>query len=221
LVTHRALAKQKFDDFKSLFLSNFLSGNPASLVLATGDSVEDSEGEFPPEPLKASLLVATYEKYLAMLSASGVPRDMSNTVVVCDEIQLIGDKNRGQNVEILLTLLRNAGWRQFVGLSAVLPSRDAHDLADWLGVQLIMKATREKHLSYRTAFSVTLCHPGVDPSVAPVVAACGRLCVVESVDLGEALLRYCEGSLSNDQLYRWLATPGQALAADLPFVERV
>lgn len=83
-----------------------------------------------------------------MLSASGVPRDMSNTVVVCDEIQLIGDKNRGQNVEILLTLLRNAGWRQFVGLSAVLPSRDAHDLADWLGVQLIMKATREKHLSY-------------------------------------------------------------------------
>lgn len=148
LVTHRALAKQKFEDFKSLFLSRFLSGAAASLVLATGDNVEDAEGEFPSDPLKASLLVATYEKYLAMLSASGVPRDMGNTVVVCDEIQLIGDKNRGQNVEILLTLLRNAGWRQFVGLSAVLVSRDAHDLANWLGVQLIMQETREKHLSY-------------------------------------------------------------------------
>lgn len=35
---------------------------------------------------------------------------MGKTVVVCDEIQLIGDKTRGQNVEILLTMISNAGW---------------------------------------------------------------------------------------------------------------
>lgn len=148
LVTHRALAKQKFEDFKTLLLGNYLKGNSSSLIIATGDYVEDASGEVPAEPLRAPLLVATYEKYLALLSSSGVPADMTSTVVVCDEIQLIGDESRGQNVEVLLTLLRNAGWKQFVGLSAVLESKDAQSLADWLGVTLVINHTREKHLNY-------------------------------------------------------------------------
>jgi len=148
LVTHRALAKQKFEDFKSQLLSPFLGNDASGLIIATGDYVEDADGNIPSEPLRAPLLVATYEKYLAMLSASGVPADMGSTTVVCDEIQLIGDKHRGQNVEILLTLLRNAGWKQFVGLSAVLEPKDAQDLANWLGVTLVLQHTREKHLSY-------------------------------------------------------------------------
>lgn len=148
LVTHRALAKQKFEDFKKQLLGPFLGGNVTSLVVATGDYVEDAEGIIPSEPLRAPLLVATYEKYLALLSASGVPKDMSSTVVVCDEIQLLGDLSRGQNVEVLLTLLRNAGWKQFVGLSAVLQQRDATDLSSWLGVQLIALDAREKHIRY-------------------------------------------------------------------------
>jgi helicase len=148
LVTHRALAKQKFQDFKALLLANYLKGNQSSLVIATGDYVEDASGEVPAEPLRAPLLVATYEKYLALISSIGVPSDMSSTVVVCDEIQLIGDATRGQNVEVLLTLLRNAGWRQFVGLSAVLEPKDAQGLAEWLGVKLVINHTREKHLTY-------------------------------------------------------------------------
>ena len=123
LVTHRALAKQKFEEFKSVLLKRFLGSNGSALVLATGDYVEDVDGNIPAEPLRVPLLVATYEKYLALLSASGIPADMTSTVVVCDEIQLIGDANRGQNVEVLLTLLRNAGWRQFVGLSAGIRAR--------------------------------------------------------------------------------------------------
>jgi helicase len=148
LVTHRALAKQKFAEFKSVLLKDFLGNNGSALVLATGDYVEDADGNLPAEPLRAPLLVATYEKYLAMLSASGIPADMTSTVIVCDEIQLIGDANRGQNVEVLLTLLRNAGWKQFVGLSAVLQVRDAQDLANWLGVTAVMEHAREKHLRY-------------------------------------------------------------------------
>lgn len=148
LVTHRALAKQKFEDFKTQLVGPFLDGNAASLVVATGDYVEDADGIVPSDPLQAPLLVATYEKYLALLSASGVPRNMRNTVVVCDEIQLLGDLSRGQNVEVLLTLLRNAGWRQFVGLSAVLQHRDASDLANWLSVKLVAQHAREKHLRY-------------------------------------------------------------------------
>jgi helicase len=148
LVTHRALAKQKFDDFRSKLVTHFMNGDASGLVIATGDYVEDADGNAPKEPLRTPLLVATYEKYLAMLSASGIPQDMKTTTIVCDEIQLIGDKSRGQQVEVLLTLLRNAGWKQFVGLSAVLEAKDAKDLADWLGVKLILQHTREKHLQY-------------------------------------------------------------------------
>lgn len=148
LVTHRALAKQKFEDFRTQLLPAYMGNDGASLVMATGDYVEDADGETPKDPLRAPLLVATYEKYLALLSASGVPTDMGKTVVVCDEIQLLGDRHRGQSVEVLLTLLRNAGWKQFVGLSAVLQPTDAKLLADWLAVTLVVETTREKHLRY-------------------------------------------------------------------------
>lgn len=148
LVTLRALAKQKFDDFASLLLPSYLARDGSGLVIATGDYVVDADGETPKEPLRAPLLVATYEKYLALLSASGVPADMRRTVVICDEIQLLGDASRGQSVEVLLTLLKNSGWNQFVGLSAVLQQRDAAELANWLGVKLVSERAREKHLRY-------------------------------------------------------------------------
>ncbi|MDI6017216.1 DEAD/DEAH box helicase [Burkholderia pseudomallei] len=148
LLTHRALARQKFEDFREQLIESHLDGDLTSLVIATGDYVETADGSVPKNPLDAPLLVATYEKYLALLSANGVPSDMSSTVVVCDEIQLIGDEHRGQNVEVLLTLLKNAGWRQFVGLSAVLQANDARDLAHWLGVKLVSADHREKHLRY-------------------------------------------------------------------------
>lgn len=148
LVTHRALAKQKFQDFQEILLADYLGNEHSNIVLATGDAVVDGTGQSPADPLRATLLVATYEKYLAMLSASGAPSSMINTVVVCDEIQLLGEEKRGQNVEILLTLLKNAGWRQFVGLSAVLEARDATDLAHWLNISLVRKTIREKELRY-------------------------------------------------------------------------
>src|SRR5258708_1636204 len=157
LVTHRALAKQKFEDFKTLLLTRFLAGNAASLVIATGDYVEDADGEIPADPLHAPLLVATYEKYLALLSGAGVPADMTKTVVVCDEIQLIGDQHRGQNVEVLLSLLKNAGWNQLVGLSAVLEPKDAKELGAWLDVKLVTSEAREKHLRYECWSSAGIC----------------------------------------------------------------
>ena len=166
LVTHRALAKQKFEDFKTLLLEKYLGNDSASMVIATGDYVEDAAGQYSSAPLSAPLVIATYEKYLALLSASGVPKSMQNTIVVCDEIQLMGDENRGQNVEVLLTLMRNAGWKQFVGLSAVLKYKDAHDLANWLRVKLILEQKREKHLRYECwidnqVYSVSSANPDV------------------------------------------------------------
>lgn len=188
LVTHRALAKQKFEDFKSLLQPGFLGNDPSSLVIATGDYVEDADGNIPSEPLRAPLIVATYEKYLAMLSASGIPSNMGSTTIVCDEIQLIGDEHRGQNVEVLLTLLRNAGWKQFVGLSAVLDQTDATDLANWLGVTLVIQHTREKHLRYEcwTANGMVVTSsekPDViqDGLALPAGVECNALAIVASL----------------------------------------
>ena len=148
LVTHRALARQKFEVFTNVFLSTFLDDVSESIVLATGDTVVNTEGNIPSDPLHAPVIVATYEKYLAMLAASGIPKNLSRTVFVCDEIQLLGDKYRGQNVELLLTLLKRAGWKQLVGLSAVLDRRDAFEISLWLEIDPVINLTREKHLSY-------------------------------------------------------------------------
>ncbi|MEG6043660.1 DEAD/DEAH box helicase [Enterobacter ludwigii] len=148
LVTHRALAKQKFEDFKVEFVEDFLDGDKSSLILASGDLVEDAAGNTVSYPLSSRIIVATYEKYLGLLSASGVPKDMTSTVFVCDEIQLIGDEFRGQQVEILLTLIKRAGWAQLIALSAVLDKNDAQKLADWLDVKFVYTTSREKHLIY-------------------------------------------------------------------------
>jgi helicase len=96
-----------------------------------------------------------------------------------------------------------------------LKSKVNDKLVDYNSAVEILAAS-EVH-GYKETFCVTLCHPGVDPSVPTVINACGRLSVVESHDLGEALLRLCEGNLTQAQLWQWLATPGQAKADDLPF----
>ena len=80
-------------------------------------------------------------------------------------------------------------------------------------------AASEVH-GYKDAFCVTLCHPGVDSAVPPVVADCRRLCVVESADFSDALLRYCQGQVTQEELWQWLATPGQALVSDLLYSAR-
>jgi len=159
LVSHRTLAKQKFEEAQQLFLDTFLDGDRSQIVCATGDSVEDASGRKTSAPLAASIIIATYEKYLGCLSTGGPPRDLSSVTFVCDEVQLIGDKTRGRIVELLLTLLKRSGWRQFIGLSAVLSDRDANDLASWLSLSLVRNPLREKALeltcrTLNTAYSI-------------------------------------------------------------------
>ncbi len=67
LVSHRTLAKQKFEEAQRLFLNTLLGGDRSAIVCATGDAVEDAFGRKTSSPLSASILVATYEKF------SGVP----------------------------------------------------------------------------------------------------------------------------------------------------
>ncbi|MFY2563996.1 DEAD/DEAH box helicase [Corallococcus terminator] len=148
LVTHRALARQKFEELQALLCERHFHGDKHSIVLANGDTIEDGTGAVPTDPLNAPVLVATYEKYLAMLSGGGSPSDTSRHIIICDEIQIIGDEHRGRSIEVLLTMLRNARWGQFIGLSAVIDKRDAKDLSEWLRATLVHVSQREKHLHY-------------------------------------------------------------------------
>jgi helicase len=148
LVTHRALARQKFEDMLDLLGDHLFSGDRSCIVLANGDVVQDGTGANPAAPLDAPLLIATYEKYLGMIAGAGVRSNMTHCAIICDEVQILGDETRGRSIEVLLTLLRRAGWGQLVGLSAVLDPLDASALADWLDVALIRSSIREKHLLY-------------------------------------------------------------------------
>ena len=148
LVTHRSLARQKFEEFQRALLGPLFAGAADAMVLATGDRQVDAHGAVVNKPLRASLLVATYEKYLGLLCGSGIPHDLSDMCFVADEVQILGDQSRGVHVETLLTLLHQGGPGQFIGLSAVLNEQDGQDLADWLDVRLVRVPAREKHLRY-------------------------------------------------------------------------
>ncbi len=80
LVSHKALADQKFIDFEKRFGNAAL----ATVGLSTGDR---EEGEVTPQ-----LLVATYEKALALLLSGQL--DANSSLVVADELQIIGEEGR-------------------------------------------------------------------------------------------------------------------------------
>jgi len=146
LTSHRALARQKFRELKDKF-APLIALAPDEMILATGDDVLDANNDPAGDALSAPLIVATYEKYLNMIAGAGLEVGRRKICYVCDEIQLIGDKSRGQTVEILLTLLRGRVG-QIVGLSAVLDKGYAELLASWLHARLIRTTQREVPLIY-------------------------------------------------------------------------
>lgn len=146
LTSHRALARQKFAELLFRFAPLFTL-TLDEMVLATGDDVIDGNGDPVLDALSGSVIVATYEKYLNILAGVGMQTDVSDICFIADEIQLIGDATRGQNVEILLTILRRSAG-QIVGLSAVIENQYATQLASWLHAELVRTGTREVELLY-------------------------------------------------------------------------
>ena len=148
LVSHRALARQKFNELNTSGLLKTFGLDRSEIAMSNGDLSIDGQGGTPDDPLSARLLIATYEKFLALLAASGLRQDMSHYCIVADEFQLIADATRGQDVEVLFTLIKRAGYGQFIGLSAVLDNADLQALADWMGARQVIVPTREVPLAY-------------------------------------------------------------------------
>lgn len=119
LVTHRAPAEEKYLRFTTEYANE--SDKWFDISISTGDH---TEGDW-----TNGILIATYEKYLSLLTASEAYA-IGGKVVVADEIQIIGDPTRGPDVEVLCTLIKNQKPVQFIGLSATLPNAD--EIANWL-----------------------------------------------------------------------------------------
>lgn len=133
LVSHKALADQKYLDFVDRF-GEGLALPRATIGLSTGDR---EEGEVSPQ-----ILVATYEKALALLLSRQL--DLSATVLVADELQIIGEDGRGPNIETLCAIFRREGLDQFVALTATIGN--AQELADWLNCNLVTSWRRDVDL---------------------------------------------------------------------------
>ncbi|OZD12990.1 hypothetical protein CH253_18145 [Rhodococcus sp. 06-156-3C] len=126
LLPIKALVNDKYEHFTKIYESSGIK-----TIRATGD-YSDQVSEFLRGQFDFALL--TYEKmsYLALSNPHvlGMP-----AVVVVDEAQTLTDKNRGSNLEFLLTILNNrrgqTGTPQIITLSAVVGDLKGLDL--WLG----------------------------------------------------------------------------------------
>lgn len=130
LVSHKALADQKYEDFAKRYGER--SAAPlATVALSTGDR---EEGDF-----MANVVVATYERALGLILSGQL--NAQDTAVIADELQIIGEEGRGANIETLCALLKQRHVSQFVALTATVENPD--DLASWLGCKLVVSRKRD------------------------------------------------------------------------------
>ena len=132
----RALAEEKYETFRARY-----GTYGVKVVVATRDRREfdhDIEhGDF-------HLAVLVYEK-LAQLLVRHPHLLRTVALVVVDELQMLGDPERGSGLELTLTKLLNSASRpQLLGLSAVL--REAEQVAAWLDADLLLQDERPVEL---------------------------------------------------------------------------
>lgn len=140
LVSHKALADQKYTDFVARFGEE--AAEPiGSVGLNTGDRTEGD--------IDAQLMVATYEKALGLF-LSGQLRP-NNSLVVADELQILGEPGRGPDIEALCSALRQRGVKQFVALTATVENPE--DLAGWMVCDLVRSSHRDVPLHQEIWYS--------------------------------------------------------------------
>lgn len=121
IVPLRALASEKYEEF---------SGKGVRIGIATGDF--DRKDEILG---RSDIIVATSEKVDSLLrNRAGWIEKVS--LVVIDEIHLIGDESRGATLEMVITTMRKRKPAiQVIGLSATIGN--PNELAKWLNAELI------------------------------------------------------------------------------------
>ncbi|MEW6604391.1 MAG: DEAD/DEAH box helicase [Thermoproteota archaeon] len=124
----RALASEKYDDLK--VLEKLDLGRKVRVAVATSDY--DSSGK---ELAGADVIVLTNEK-MDTLFRHNAEWLGEVALFVSDEVHLIGDRERGPTLEMMLTKIRkHYPQSQVVALSATVANSD--EIADWLGCELV------------------------------------------------------------------------------------
>lgn len=132
----RALAEEKFQTFSARY-----GTYGVKVVVATRDR---REFDHDIEHADFHLAVLVYEK-LSQLLVRQPHLLRTVALVVVDELQMLGDPDRGPGLELSLTKLLGSTPRpQLLGLSAVL--REAQQVADWLEADLLLQEERPVEL---------------------------------------------------------------------------
>lgn len=140
----RALASEKYAEFAALSdvrvsrSGGWQRGKKIRVARSTGEMGGTRYGGS--SVSDADIVVATNESMdAAMRRGLGWVEDIS--LVVADEVHLIGDESRGPTLEMVLTQLKSLPTKpQLVGLSATLTNAD--EVADWLDCRLVSSSWR-------------------------------------------------------------------------------
>ena len=124
IVPLKALATEKYEDFKKKYEKYGLN-----IGLSIGDFDED-------EDLSNYHIIITTSEKLDSILRRGVDWINKLSIVVIDEIHLIGDDHRGGTLEVLLTKLKSNYKIQIIGLSATVGNPE--DLSNWLNGKLVV-----------------------------------------------------------------------------------
>lgn len=145
----RALAQEKADELASIVacLSPAVFPTAPSVRLTTGDYRLESEEPGAPPPEHGELIVATPERFEAILRNPTYASWLSNVgAVVVDEAHLVGDARRGPTLELLIgSMLSLPAPPRFALLSATVgnPQR----LQDWLQPSQLLQSVARTPLS--------------------------------------------------------------------------
>ncbi|MDA4111343.1 MAG: DEAD/DEAH box helicase [Thaumarchaeota archaeon] len=129
----RALASEKYDEFKAIFEQIKKPGSQRSklrVFISTGDY--DSSGE---SLGGADVVILTNERFDSVIRHGATWID-SVTLFIADEVHLVGDSHRGPTLEMILAKIkRYVPAAQILALSATISN--TKDLADWIKAELV------------------------------------------------------------------------------------
>ena len=134
----KALASEKFNEFKKLGSDGL--GKNLKIQISTGDfDMSDKNlGQ-------NDILVLTNEKMDSIIRQGAEWLDQIS-LVIADEVHLLGDDDRGPTLEIVLTKMKLLPQKpQILALSATVTNAD--EIADWLGCELVHSEWRPVPLS--------------------------------------------------------------------------
>jgi helicase len=134
----RAIATEKYHYFRALESLN-INGRKIRIKVSTSDY--DSSGI---EVADADIIVLTNEKMDSIIR-HGAEWIYKVGLFVADEVHLLGDRDRGPTLEMMLTKIRKMYTQsQILALSATVANSE--DIAKWLGCELIKNNWRPTKL---------------------------------------------------------------------------